>query len=59
MQEEMFDNEETKIDTEKLKRMIFRIYGIERENTKTNKYSEREMKEIIKKTIEGEVRKCY
>lgn len=47
------------IDPKKLKRMVLRIYALERENTKTNNRSEREMKVEIQKIIEEEAKKCY
>lgn len=55
-----FENDqEEKLDVNKTKRMIYRIYTLERENTKTGKYSEKQMKEEIKKIIEEEAKKCY
>lgn len=58
---EPVDNEleEIKIDSKKVKRMITRIYQLEKSNAKTSKYGERDMKELIKKIIEEEVEKCY
>lgn len=47
------------IDSKKLKRMVLRIYALERENTKTNSRSEKEMKAVIQSIIEEEVKKCY
>lgn len=41
-----------KIDKDKLRLMILKIFGKERENTKTKEYSNREMKQIIKEIIE-------
>lgn len=52
-----FDNEEINVD--KVKRMIYKIYSLERSNTKTGKYGEREMKDQIKSIIEEEVGRCY
>ena len=47
------------IDPKKLKRMVLRIYALERENTKTGKRNEKEMKNEIQSIIEEEVKKCY
>lgn len=47
------------INQKKLKRMAFRIYQLERENTKTGKRSEKEMKNEIQRIIEEEEAKCY
>lgn len=52
-----YENEE--INVEKVKRMIYKIYSLERSNTKTGKYGEREMKDQIKSIIEEEVGRCY
>lgn len=56
---ELIEYEKIEVDEERLKRMIIRIYTAERSNTKTAKYGEREMKDLIKSIIEGEVKKCY
>lgn len=56
---ELIEFPEAEIDNERLKRMIIRIYGAERDNTKTAKYGEHEMKDMIKNIIESEVKKCY
>ena len=53
------NDQEEKLDVNKTKRMIYRIYSLERENTKTGRYSEKQMKEEIKKIIEEEAKKCY
>jgi len=50
---------EEKLDVNKTKRMIYRIYALERENTKTGRFGEKQMKEEIKKIIEEEAKKCY
>lgn len=50
---------EIKIEKQKLIRMVNRIYDLERENTKTGKKSEREMKTEIQKIIEEEDKRCY
>lgn len=49
----------TEIDKEKLKRMIVKIYALERENSKTGKRNEKEMKNEIQNIIEEEVKACY
>lgn len=50
---------EVEIDQKKLIRMAIKIYNLERENTKTNAYSETKIKEEIQQIIEGEVKRCY
>lgn len=50
---------EVVIEKQKTVRMLNRIYMLERNNTKTGKYSEKEMKEEIEKIIEEEAKKCY
>lgn len=50
---------EVKIEKQKLIRMVNRIYDLERENTKTGKKSEKEMKTEIQKIIEEEDKRCY
>ena len=52
-------NEEEEINVDKVKRMIYKIYSLERDNTKTGKYSERDMKDQIKTIIEEELGRCY
>lgn len=47
------------IDDKKLKRMMFRIYDAERENTKTQSKTDKEMKALIMQIIEEEAKKCY
>ena len=49
-------NDEIKLDSDKLKRMLQKVYRIERENTKTGSKTEKKMKEAI---IEEEAKKCY
>lgn len=53
------NNEELKLDQEKLKRMLKRVYHIERENTKTGSKTEKKMREEICSIIEEEAKKCY
>lgn len=50
---------ENGIEPQKLKRMILRIAALERENSKTQKKKEKEMKEAIQAIIEEEAEKCY
>lgn len=51
--------DEVQLDPEKLKRMLKRVYRIERENTKTGSKTEKKMKEEICDIIEEEAKKCY
>ena len=50
---------EVEIDQKKLIRMAIKIFNLERDNTKTNLYSETKIKEQIQNIIEEEVKKCY
>lgn len=52
-------NETTQLDEKKLRRMLNRIYILERQNSKTEKYTEKKMKEEIQAIIEEEADKCY
>ncbi len=52
-------NDEIKLDSDKLKRMLQKVYRIERENTKTGSKTEKKMKEEIEAIIEEEAKKCY
>ena len=47
------------IEKDKIIRMINRIYKLERDNTKTGKLNEKEMKTEIENIIEEEAKKCY
>jgi len=47
------------LDAKKLRRMLNRIYNLERQNSKTEKLTEKKMKEEIQKIIEEEADKCY
>ena len=47
------------LDEKKLRRMLNRIYNLERQNSKTEKMTEKKMKEEIQKIIEEEANKCY
>ena len=49
---------ETELDKKKLNRIINRIYQLERSNSKTSKFTDKEMKERIEKILEEEVKKC-
>ena len=51
--------QEIKIEKQKLIRMVNRIYDLERENIKTGKKREGEMKIEIQRIIEEEAKKCY
>lgn len=53
------DNDELTLDSEKLKRMLKRVYRIERENSKTGSKTEKKMREEICSIIEEEAKKCY
>lgn len=53
------DNDEITLDPEKLKRMLKRVYRIERENSKTGSKTEKKMREEICSIIEEEAKKCY
>ena len=53
------ENHNEQIDHNKLKRMIFRICQLERENTKTGRLLEKNVKREIQMIIEQEERKCY
>lgn len=53
------DNDELTLDSEKLKRMLKRVYRIERENSKTGSKTEKKMREEICSIIEEETKKCY
>lgn len=48
-----------KLDAKKLRRMLNRIYQLERQNSKTGKYTDKKMKEQIEKIIEEEAKKCF
>ena len=52
-------NDEIKLDSDKLKRMLQKVYRIERENTQTGSKTEKKMKEEIEAIIEEEAKKCY
>ena len=51
--------EELVIEKQKIIRMVNRIYALERDNAKTGKRNEKEMKAEIERIIEEEAKKCY
>jgi len=53
------ENEELELEEAKLRRMIFRIYGLERNNTKTENMTDKLLKQKIIEIIEEEAKKCY
>lgn len=59
MMNDVRDNDNMEIKDDVLMRMARRVFNIERENSKTNKFGDREMREHIKSIIEEEVKKCY
>ena len=50
-------NDEIKLDSDKLKRMLQKVYRIERENTKTGSKTEKKMKEEIY-GVDKRTRRC-
>lgn len=56
---EMIDMDDMNLEEEKLKRMINRIYRLERENTKTENATDKVIKQKIIAIIEEEAKKCY
>ena len=53
------NDESMSLDAKKLRRMLNRIYNLERQNSKTEKLTEKKMKEEIQRIIEEEPDKCY
>ena len=53
------NDESMSLDAKKLRRMLNRIYNLERQNSKTEKLTEKKMKEEIQRIIEEEADKCY
>jgi len=47
------------IEKTKIVRMVNRIYALERENAKTGKRGDKDMKAEIERIIEEEAKKCY
>ena len=56
---DMTENEELELEEAKLRRMINRIYGLERNNTKTENMTDKVLKQKIIEIIEEEAKKCY
>lgn len=52
-------NNVVELDEKKLRRMLNRIYQLERQNSKTGKYTDKKMKEQIENIIEEEAKKCF
>lgn len=59
MENKQINENEVVIEKQKIIRMVNRIYELERENTKTGKRNEKEMKAEIERIIEEEAKKCY
>ena len=59
MENKQMNENEVVIEKQKIIRMVNRIYELERENTKTGKRNEKEMKVEIERIIEEEAKKCY
>ena len=53
------NDESMSLDAMKLRRMLNRIYNLERQNSKTEKLTEKKMKEEIQRIIEEEADKYY
>ena len=53
------NDESMSLDAMKLRRMLNRIYNLERQNSKTEKLTDKKMKEEIQRIIEEEADKCY
>ena len=51
------ENDAIEIDQKKLKYMCARIILLEKENTKTKQFGDREMRTKIREIIEGEIKK--
>lgn len=56
---DFFNDTAIELDEKKLRRMLNRIYLLERQNSKTGKYTDKTMKEQIIRIIEEEVKKCF
>ena len=52
-------DETIRLDEKKLRRMLNKIYSLERQNSKTEKLTEKRMREEIQKIIEEEAEKCF
>lgn len=56
MENKQMNENEVVIEKQKIIRMVNRIYELERENTKTGKRNEKEMKAEIERIIEEEAK---
>lgn len=56
---DMHNDNVVELDEKKLRRMLNRIYQLERQNSKTGKYTDKKMKEQIENIIEEETKKCF
>jgi ribosomal protein S3AE len=56
---ETYNENAVELDEKKLRRMLNKIYQLERQNSKTGKYTDKKMKEQIEKIIEEEAKKCF
>lgn len=56
---DMHNDNVVELDEKKLRRMLNRIYQLERLNSKTGKYTDKKMKEQIENIIEEEAKKCF
>lgn len=56
---DMHNDNVVELDEKKLRRMLNRIYQLERQNSKTGKYTDKKMKEQIETIIEEEAKKCF
>ena len=54
-----FNSQNMQIDQGKLKRITIKINNLERENTKTNRLTDKQIRNEIRNIIESEVPKCY
>lgn len=56
---DVHNDKAVELDEKKLRRMLNRIYQLERQNSKTGKFTDKRMKEEIEKIIEEEAKKCF
>ena len=56
---DMYNDNVVELDEKKLRRMLTKIYQLERQNSKTGKFTDKRMKEEIEKIIEEEAKKCF
>lgn len=59
MSEDVQKTEEIVVDEQKLKKIIFKIWNLERQNVIAHDKSPSQMNDEIRKIIETEVKKCY